>query len=294
MAKLNKILESIENLKLTTEVALLENTEVTDLVRAQSKLMINESINFIKTELTKGGILEDVQLMLKNAWTQTLMEDIGLDMTNFENVPDKAIVPINPSGAIKNIATEVQNKVFPHLGQSYAGGGMSGGNSIVGQHYDKMIGDLKNSEFVHNAQNFGNKISNGLNQMGQNIQARAQAAADGNLPRYTQNEMDVAHAATSAANDAAIANANEAAALKNSQAGLVDTMSRPGAKLGIMADGLGDKAVAGYNNAKDLAAGKLGRPVSDFEMGTAGVGSAGLALAGAAGARRLAGKVKRV
>lgn len=78
MAKLNKILESIENLKLTTEVALLENTEVTELVRAQSKLMINENINFIKNELTKGGILEDVQFMLKNAWTQTLMEDIGL------------------------------------------------------------------------------------------------------------------------------------------------------------------------------------------------------------------------
>ena len=290
MAKLNKILESIENLKLTTEVALLENTDVSDLVRAQSKLMINENINFIKNELTKGGILEDVQLMLKNAWTQTLMEDIGLDMTNFENAPDKAIVPINPSAAIKSMAVEAQNKIFPHLAQSYAGGGMNNGQpSIIGQHVDAALNKFKNSEFANNAQQLGQKVANNAQQLGQTIQAKAQAAADGNLPRYTQNDMNTSYDATSAANDAAIANGQRADAFEKSQAGLIDTLNQPGARAGIYADNAINKTKEIYHNAQNVAGNHVGRPVTDFEMGTAGVGALGAGLA----AKSLLGRVRR-
>lgn len=79
MAKLEKILEACENFKLESEVALLESTELTELVRAQSKLMIHENMNYIKNALTKGKVLEETQNLLADAWTQVICEDIDLD-----------------------------------------------------------------------------------------------------------------------------------------------------------------------------------------------------------------------
>lgn len=216
MAKLNKILESIENLKLTTEVALLENTEVTDLVRAQSKLMINENINFIKNELTKGGILEDVQFMLKNAWTQTLMEDIGLDM--------------DFGGAKGTLLQDLGAKIAPNFDRSYAGGGMNGGRSLIGQHYDKMV----RSSDIYN----------------QDINT-VQAANDA-LMNEAQNRHAAELAGLHAKHAAEVANLqNDINSYKNSQAGLVNTLNGTGAKLGIQADGA---YADGLNKANAVAA----------------------------------------
>ena len=249
MAKLEKILESIENLKLTTEVALLENTEVTDLVRAQSKLMINENINFIKNELTKGGILEDVQLLLKNAWTKALMEDVGLDMI--------------PTGEdVDRFAKNVYNS----------------GKAFVNESIPHHLEQFKNSELGQNIANTGKQISNTI-----------QTAADNHLPKYTQSDMNTSYAATAAANDAAIANNNRANDFEHSQKALIDVLNQPGAKAGIMADNAINKTKEIYNNVQNVAGDKVGRPVSDFEMATAGAGAIGAGLA----AKSLLGRVRR-
>ena len=42
MAKLEKILESMDSFKINSEVALLENTDLTDLTRAQTRKEIHE------------------------------------------------------------------------------------------------------------------------------------------------------------------------------------------------------------------------------------------------------------
>ena len=292
MAKLEKILESIENLKLTTEVALLENTEVTDLVRAQSKLMINENINFIKNELTKGGILEDVQLLLKNAWTKALMEDVGLDMIPTGEDVDRFAKNVYNAGknfsmeSIKNGAADLQHKIFPHLNNSYAGGGMDNGQpSIMAQHFDQF----KNSELGQNIANTGRQIANGAQQFGNDVQQKIQTVADNNLPKYTQADMNTSYAATTAANDAAIANNNRANNFEHSQKALIDTLNQPGAKAGIMADNAINKTKEIYNNVQNVAGDKVGRPVSDFEMATAGAGAIGAGMA----AKSLLGRVRR-
>ena len=89
MAKLEKILESMDSFKINSEVALLENTDLTDLTRAQTRKEIHESFNFIKEELTKGGLLEETQQILAEAWTQAIMEDIEMpsvdDVKEFGN-----------------------------------------------------------------------------------------------------------------------------------------------------------------------------------------------------------------
>ena len=253
MAKLEKILESIENLKLTTEVALLENTEVTDLVRAQSKLMINENINFIKNELTKGGILEDVQLLLKNAWTKALMEDVGM-----EDI--KNIIPTGED--VDKFAKNVYNTGKAFINENIP-------PNIMAQHFD---------QFKNSAQQFGN-----------DVQQKIQTVADNNLPRYTQADMNTSHAATAAANDAAIANNNRANDFEHSQKALIDIINQPGAKAGIMADNAINKTKEIYNNVQNVAGDKVGRPVSDFEMATAGAGAIGAGMA----AKSLLGRVRR-
>lgn len=84
--KLEKILESMDSFKLNSEVALLENEGLTDLTRAQTRKELHESFNFIKEELTKGGLLEETQTLLANAWTQAIMEDI--EMPSVDDVKD--------------------------------------------------------------------------------------------------------------------------------------------------------------------------------------------------------------
>ena len=76
--KLEKILEAMEDFKLNSDVALLENESLTPLVVAQTKKVLHESFAFIKSELIKGGILEETQNLLRDAWTQAIMEDIHL------------------------------------------------------------------------------------------------------------------------------------------------------------------------------------------------------------------------
>ena len=87
--KLEKILESMDSFKLHSDVVLLENTELTDLVRAQTRKELHENFNFIKGQLIQGGLLEEAQNMLSEAWTQAIMEDIS--MPEFLNQDDEGI-----------------------------------------------------------------------------------------------------------------------------------------------------------------------------------------------------------
>lgn len=89
MVKLEKILESMDSFKLHSEVALLENEGLTDLVRAQTRKELHENFNFIKKSLIQDGLLEEAQIMLANTWTQAIMEDIYMpsadDVKDFGN-----------------------------------------------------------------------------------------------------------------------------------------------------------------------------------------------------------------
>lgn len=76
MAKLDKILESMHSFTLNSEVALLESEGIDALTVAQTKKAIYESFGFIKAELIQGGVLQEAQDMLADAWTQAILEDI--------------------------------------------------------------------------------------------------------------------------------------------------------------------------------------------------------------------------
>ena len=76
MVKLDKILESMDSFVINSDVALLESEGLDALTIAQTKKSIHESFRFIKSELIQGGVLEETQMLLSNAWTQAILEDV--------------------------------------------------------------------------------------------------------------------------------------------------------------------------------------------------------------------------
>ncbi len=292
MAKLNKILESIENLKLTTEVALLENTEVTDLVRAQSKLMINENISFIKNELTKGGILEDVQVMLKNAWTKVLLEDISPDMID-NGMRALANTPTSPLGAAYiqglNQVQAANDSLMNDLHAKHAGEIanlqkiLAGTGARAGVAADNMYagGVSKAHELAGQAQAAVNAIP------GQAQAAYGQAKdAINAIPGQAQ-------AAYGQAKDAINAIPGQAQAAYDSAKASAQEI--PG-KIAQVGRDAGAAVQGAYDGSKAGLGAKInadGTPLTNTQMAGFGAGSAALAAGAGYGAHKLAQKVRR-
>ena len=320
MAKLNKILESIENLKLTTEVALLENTEVTELVRAQSKLMINENINFIKNELTKGGILEDVQFMLKNAWTQALMEDISMD--TFRNMIPTGEDVDKFAKNIYNTGKDFANENIPKYTSNEYNGMKTAADSLLsdtqGRHAAEMaalaskhanevgglkadIGSYQNSQagLISTLGGNGAKLgvqadsvyADGVNKANQ-LAGQAQAAY-GQAKDMANAIPGQAQAAYGQAKDMANAIPGQAQAAYDSGKAAVQAVpgqvAALGAKIGANVQGVYDGASQGLGAKLNAD----GSPMTNNQMAGIGAGSAAIAAGAGYGAHKLAQKVRR-
>ena len=331
MAKLNKILESIENLKLTTEVALLENTEVTELVRAQSKLMINENINFIKNELTKGGILEDVQFMLKNAWTQALMEDISMD--TFRNMIPTGEDVDKFAKNIYNTGKDFANENIPKYTSNEYNGMKTAADSLLSdtqgrhaaaiadlnsqhanalaainaQHANEVgglkadIGSYQNSQagLISTLGGNGAKLgvqadsvyADGVNKANQ-LAGQAQAAY-GQAKDMVNAIPGQAQAAYGQAKDMANAIPGQAQAAYDSGKAAVQAVPGQVAALGAK---IGANVQGVYDGASQGLGAKLnadGSPMTNNQMAGIGAGSAAIAAGAGYGAHKLAQKVRR-
>lgn len=140
MAKLEKILESMDSFKINSEVALLENTDLTDLTRAQTRKEIHESFNFIKEELTKGGLLEETQQILAEAWTRAIMEDIEMPspIANEEEGFDAGVAAALAAGAGAGAryavpAVQAAYRANVNSGANMTGTTMAGKQAAAGQ-----------------------------------------------------------------------------------------------------------------------------------------------------------------
>ena len=219
MAKLEKILEACENFKLESEVALLESTELTELVRAQSKLMIHENMNYIKNALTKGKVLEETQNLLANAWTQVICEDMGLE-NNYDMTNDHIT---NGKEAIKNFAQNVGSvaKSWIPTGNdvdNYAKNIYSTGKSLVNEyiptHSNNDYNALKDSQSalaanVKNLHNVNTNLNNDYNNLNND-----------------HNALKDSHGAL----------ADNVKNLHNDNTNLSNTLNKPGANIGSSID----------------------------------------------------------
>ena len=75
-AKYSALLEACNTIQLTGKLGILEESSIDEASSIKLQLVLQENINFIKNQITKTPLIENVQTMLAEKWTQAILEDI--------------------------------------------------------------------------------------------------------------------------------------------------------------------------------------------------------------------------
>ena len=77
-ARYSELLEACNKIQLTGKLGILEESSIDEASSIKLQLVLQENINFIKNQITKTPLIENVQMMLAEKWTQAILEDIDL------------------------------------------------------------------------------------------------------------------------------------------------------------------------------------------------------------------------
>jgi hypothetical protein len=75
-AKYSALLEACNTIQLTGKLGILEESSVDEATSIKLQLVLQENVNFIKNQITRTPLIENVQMMLAEKWTQAILEDI--------------------------------------------------------------------------------------------------------------------------------------------------------------------------------------------------------------------------
>ena len=75
-AKYSALLEACNKIQLTGKLGILEEGSVDEATSIKLQLVLQENVNFIKNQITRTPLIENVQMMLAEKWTQAILEDI--------------------------------------------------------------------------------------------------------------------------------------------------------------------------------------------------------------------------
>ena len=78
-AKYSALLEACNTIQLTGKLGILEESSVDEATSIKLQLVLQENVNFIKNQITRTPLIENVQMMLAEKWTQAILEDIALE-----------------------------------------------------------------------------------------------------------------------------------------------------------------------------------------------------------------------
>ena len=78
-ARYSELLEACNKIQLTGKLGILEESSIDEASSIKLQLVLQENINFIKNQITKTPLIENVQTMLAEKWTQAILEDISFD-----------------------------------------------------------------------------------------------------------------------------------------------------------------------------------------------------------------------
>ena len=78
-AKYSALLEACDKVQLTGKLGILEESSLDEATSIKMKLVLNENINFIKQQLFRTPLVENIQANLGARWTQAILEDIDVD-----------------------------------------------------------------------------------------------------------------------------------------------------------------------------------------------------------------------
>lgn len=97
-AKYSALLEACDKVQLTGKLGILEESSLDEATSIKMKLVLNENINFIKQQLFRTPLVENIQANLGARWTQAILEDIDVDgdtqtafMKNISGLKDDTI-----------------------------------------------------------------------------------------------------------------------------------------------------------------------------------------------------------
>ena len=76
--KYGALLEACNTIQLTGKLGILEESSVDEATSIKLQLVLQENVNFIKNQITRTPLIENVQMMLAEKWTQAILEDIDL------------------------------------------------------------------------------------------------------------------------------------------------------------------------------------------------------------------------
>lgn len=78
-AKYSALLEACNTIQLTGKLGILEEGSVDEATSIKLQLVLQENVNFIKNQITRTPLIENVQTMLAEKWTQAILEDIAVE-----------------------------------------------------------------------------------------------------------------------------------------------------------------------------------------------------------------------
>ena len=78
-AKYTSLLEACDKVQLTGKLGILEESSLDEAASIKMQLMLNENLTFIKNQITRTPLVENIQVALAEKWTQAILEDISLE-----------------------------------------------------------------------------------------------------------------------------------------------------------------------------------------------------------------------
>ena len=77
--KYTELLEACNKAQLTGKLGILEESAIDEATSIKMQLILNENLSFIKNQITKTPLVENIQVALAEKWTQAILEDISLE-----------------------------------------------------------------------------------------------------------------------------------------------------------------------------------------------------------------------
>ena len=78
-AKYTSLLEACDKVQLTGKLGILEESSLDEAASIKMQLMLNENLTFIKNQITRTPLVENIQDALAEKWTQAILEDISFE-----------------------------------------------------------------------------------------------------------------------------------------------------------------------------------------------------------------------
>ena len=149
-AKYSALLEACDKVQLTGKLGILEESSLDEATSIKMKLVLNENINFIKQQLFRTPLVENIQANLGARWTQAILEDIDVDgdtqtafMKNVSGIKDDIVGGFKTIGEkLAPVGSKFADEVNYTAGKiSDAGAGLVNKVAEAGKDVNSTVGE---------------------------------------------------------------------------------------------------------------------------------------------------------